>query len=259
MNNYLSKNTLLVILVIVCCVAIPLNGFSSKKKPSVNQFIELKALSDKITKRRFTSKVKITLFEEASSSKVLETTTMEVYSWDNYYHYKANNMEGFSNKDYQILINYSEKIILVNKNFPSKNNSNNKSVLPFLIDSSKNQIFKKSVVKNDGLTKTFEFKSQLPDSKIDRMLFKINSQEVKPISCEIDYSDNMNNLLNSKQKKFSKKNPKMLIEYTSFNYPLKIQYSDFDFSNIMTISKKNDITLSNNFKKFELVNYLKKK
>ncbi len=248
--------TIVIVMAIVCY---PIDVFSIKKKPIVNSYNELKQLSKKIAEKRYSARVKIMLFNDKSKSEILETRFMEMDCWDNFYHSKVNNMEYFVNKEYKITINHSEKIILVDKNYISKTNKSSNEFLPFIIDTGRNNIYDKEILENNGTTKTFLFKSKLAENKIEKLLIKVDCINTKPISCEIQYADNLNKLLGKVKKSETNKKPKIILEYTTFNYPQKINEKDFDFSEILTISKSKEIKLAAKYKTFELVNYLKKR
>ncbi|MES2655514.1 MAG: hypothetical protein V4620_07995 [Bacteroidota bacterium] len=247
--------TLATISITILCL---LMGFSLANKPSLKTFTDLQKLSEKMAQKRYSSQVRLTLYASTESNEVLETRSMEINVWDNFYHYKTDEMEAFANNQVSISINHSKKIILVNPNTKTKKTTYTEQILPFIMDTGQNQLFTKSLVSSADGIKTYKFKSQLDDSNVDQLLFKIDTKQVKPISCEIYYANNLDKLLGKIKKGNNKQKPRMYMEYPTFEYPQKCNPDLFSFSHILRIDKANNVQLSNKYKNYELINYLKR-
>ena len=126
-------------------------GFTFKSKPEIKTYVDLKKLSEKIANKRYTSKVKIFLYDDLSSKTPIEIKQMELTTWDQFMHYKTEFIEAYTNNEIVVSINHKNKIILINKNLFNKKNSQANSLLPFALDTNFNKMYKINVFNNETI------------------------------------------------------------------------------------------------------------
>lgn len=243
----------------ILLLCLPNFSYSAKDKPVLKTYIELKELSQKIANKRYSTKINILLYKDNSTKEILESKQMEIYTWDKFLHYKAEDIEAFSNNEMVMTINHRKKLILLNPNLLKNKNASTQALLPFTLDTTIGKIYKIELLKEETSSKTFVFKNQLDGNKINKMLFKIDSKEIKPITCEIYYASNLNTLMGNFKNKSLNKEPKMIFEFTKFDFTTKFIASDFDFSKIIIAEKSNKFRLTDKYKNYELVNNLIKR
>jgi hypothetical protein len=133
------------------------------------------------------------------------------------------------------------------------------NLLPFSLDTTQSKMYKIALLKTEEQFKTFEFKNQIEGNKINKMVFKIDAKEMKPVTCEMYYAENLSELLGKYKKEKSNKTPRMLFEFKNFIFSSKFNAKDFDFSEVLIVEKANHIKLAANYKNYELVNNIIKR
>ena len=250
MKNIFFKSTLLLL------ISLFYIGFTFKGKPELKTYVELKNLSEKIANKRYTSKVNIYLYDDLSSKTPIEIKQMEMTTWDQFMHYKTEFMEAFTNNEMMVSINHKNKIILINKNLFNKKNSQANSLLPFALDTNINKMYKISVFNNETAQKTFVLTNQIDGNSISKMLFKIDTKQIKPMSCEIFYAEELDQLVGKIKPKKENKKPRLLMDFAVFEYNTKFNADQFKFNDILISMNNKNFKLTEKYKDYELHNNL---
>jgi len=220
---------------------------------------KLRTLNKKLQERKYEAVLILKLYSEKSKTKLLEEKQMEMKIWEGNLYYKAENIEAFANKNYNIIIYHERKIIVINKADPNFAKSTIKEPIQNLIDSLSSSIYSIKLVNQNANIYTYLIKEseQSDEDSYDHVIYSINATEFKPKSFEIYYNSDLNQLLGSIKKSYNKnEKPVLVATYTKFNYLTSYKEADFNFSRVLSLDKKGKHVLKPEYSDYKVMNYL---
>lgn len=216
----------------------------------------------KFNEKRFKANIKYQFFNSYLSKTPLEEKNLITTIWGNYLFYQLGSILNIVNKNYNLVIDFDQKIVLLNKNNisqkPNKYVENINEIYSLMLDSMSSKYYNITQIENyNYLQYRLKYKAGNKIDYLDVYLHKGNKLLYK---IEVFYLQNMSTLFgypkgNYKTEIDMKSRPKLSIIYENIVYLDKFNEKDFSIGKFVNISGKGAISLTDSYKDFKLENY----